>query len=83
MPGFIGKRLCRELVFVKPNKQKYEKECDKIRSMLREFDPYLETPSPDEFLLDVTNYIKSNNMDSDIGRIFIGDRIRKLIFEGT
>ena len=24
MPGFMGKKLCRELIFIKPNKEKYK-----------------------------------------------------------
>lgn len=54
IPGFIGKRICKELHFVKPNRSKYEKESEKIKNLLYEFDPLLETPSPDEFLLDIT-----------------------------
>ena len=51
--------------------------------MLMEFDPQLEIPSPDEFLLDVTNYLERHNINDDFGKIFIGDKIRKLIYEKT
>lgn len=83
LPGFIGRKLCRELLFVKPNRFKYEKESERIKELLREFDQNLEIPSLDEFLLDVTQYLKINNMDDDMGRLFIGDKIRKKIFEKT
>ncbi|CDW83427.1 dna polymerase iv kappa [Stylonychia lemnae] len=83
LPGFIGKRLCQELIFVKPNMAKYKKEYENIKNLLMEFDPQLETPSPDEFLLDITNYLRKNQMEDDIGRIFVGDKIRKLIQEKT
>lgn len=50
LPGFIGKKLCKQLVFVKPNRQKYEKESETIKELLREFDPNLECPSLDGLL---------------------------------
>lgn len=83
LPGFIGKKLCKELVFVKPNRSKYEKESEVIKEILKEFDQNLENPSLDEFLLNVTQYLKIHGMDDDVGRIFIGDKIRKLVFEKT
>ena len=83
LPGFIGRKLCRELVFVKPNRFKYERESERIKELLKEFDPYLEIPSLDEFLLDVTQYLKNNSMEDDIGRIYVGDKIRKIIYEKT
>ncbi len=58
LPGFIGKRLCPDLVFVKPNMPKYKKEIEVIKNMLLEFDSQIELPSPDEFLLDVTDYLR-------------------------
>jgi hypothetical protein len=36
-------------------------------------------PSPDEFVLDVTEYLNKHGFNSDLGRIFCGDKIRKLI----
>lgn len=81
LPGFIGKRLCPELVFVKPNMPKYKREIEVIKSLLLDFDAQIELPSPDEFLLDVTEYLRSQCMEDDFGRIFIGDKIRKLIFD--
>lgn len=67
LPGFIGRKLCKDLVFVKPNRQKYERESERIRDLLREFDPTLEIPSLDEFLLDVTTYLRVHNMEDDVG----------------
>lgn len=67
----------------RPNPKKYEKESDRIRDLLKQFDPNLEVPSSDEFLLDVTDYLKSHQMEDDIGRIFLGDKIRKIIYENT
>lgn len=47
--------------------------------MLKRFDSQLEMPSPDEFVLDVTEYLNKHGFNSDLGRIFCGDKIRKLI----
>jgi hypothetical protein len=50
---------------------------------LREFDKNLECPSLDEFLIDVTDYLRQNSMDNDVGRLFVADKIRKIIYENT
>jgi DNA polymerase kappa len=83
LPGFIGKRLCTDLIFVQPNLPKYKGISEQIKNLLKQFDPEVETPSPDEFLLDVSVYLQSYNLDNDLGRIFIGEKIRKLILKET
>lgn len=55
-PGFIAKRLCPELVFVKPDFSKYTKASEAVRAIFREFDENLESGSLDEAYLDVTDY---------------------------
>ena len=40
-------------------------------------------PSPDEFVMDVTKHIKTKGLDHDLGRIYTGDIIRKLIYDKT
>lgn len=37
----------------------------------------------DEFVLDVTEYLNKRGFNNDLGRIYVGDRIRKMIFEKT
>ncbi len=37
----------------------------------------------DEFLIDVTDYLRANSMDNDVGRMYVADKIRKIIFEAT
>jgi len=46
-----------------------------------EYDENVEQPSPDEFLLDITDFLKAKKLDHDLGKIFIGDKIRRLISE--
>lgn len=60
MPGFIGRRLCPELVFVKPNFQKYTRAAAATRAIFVRFDPEFEAGSLDEAYLDVTDYCRAN-----------------------
>ena len=83
MPGFIGKKLCPDLVFVKPNMDKYKAVTKGIKEILRNFDANIEVPSPDEFVLDVTEFLNLNQINHDMGKIYLGDKIRKLIFSKT
>jgi len=82
MPGFLGKKMCPELVFIRSNKDKYTRisETEFIR-FLKEFDQRLETAGLDEANLDVTDYLQSNGLDSADGRLFFGQKIRQSIQE--
>ena len=55
MPGFIGKKLCPELIFVKGHYEKYGIVADQIRSIIREYDPNFSSCSLDEVYLDLTD----------------------------
>ncbi|CAM9271352.1 unnamed protein product, partial [Choristocarpus tenellus] len=57
MPGFIGKKLCPELVFVKPDFDKYTKVAEQIRSIFRDYDPHMQSYSLDEAYLNVTQEV--------------------------
>ncbi len=80
MPGFIGRRLCPHLVFVKPNYPKYRQISDDFKSVLRLFDPKLESCGLDEANLDLTDFLVDNNLDNHLGRIFVATQIREKIF---
>lgn len=56
MPGFIAKKLCPQLIFVKNNGTKYAKASREVREVLREFDPALHG-SLDEAYMDLTAYV--------------------------
>lgn len=71
MPGFIGRRLCPHLVFIKPNYPKYRMISDQFKSVLREYDLKLESCGLDEANLDLTDYLVDNNLDNHLGRIFV------------
>ncbi len=62
MPGFIARKLCPELVFVKPDFQKYTKASQATRAIFRDFDPDFEAGSLDEAYLDITTYCEQHGM---------------------
>lgn len=57
MPGFVGKKICPDLIFIKPNYKLYRQISDKFKSVIEEFDPDLESVGLDEAAIDVTEYI--------------------------
>ena len=59
MPGFIGRKLCPQLVFVPPNFKKYEYVGNQIRQIIAEYDANYESHSLDEVYFDLTAYVQS------------------------
>jgi len=57
MPGFIGKKLCPELVIVPVNMQKYADESKLIREVFSEYDENFAPMSLDEAYIDITDYL--------------------------
>ena len=57
MPGFIGKKLCPNLVIVKPNFSKYQEVSHLVREVLAEYDPQFSPMGLDEAYLDLTDYV--------------------------
>ena len=60
MPGFIGRRLCPHLVFVKPNYPKYREVSEAFKKVLARYDARLESCGLDEANLDLTDYLMEN-----------------------
>jgi DNA polymerase kappa len=83
MPGFIGKKLEPKLVFVKPNYALYRQVSDQFKKILEEYDPDLESIGLDEASIDVTDFIRKNNLESQEGRIFLASKMRQQIKEAT
>ena len=83
MPGFIGKLLCPDLVFIEPNFNKYHEEGVKIREIFKEYDPDFESMGLDEGNLRVTEVLVSNGMDHDEGRQALARLIREKIWNKT
>jgi DNA polymerase kappa len=58
MPGFMGKKMCPELTFIRPNKEKYKRVSDEeFKPILREYDERLESIGLDEANIDITEYL--------------------------
>ncbi|KAK9820063.1 hypothetical protein WJX72_005623 [[Myrmecia] bisecta] len=62
MPGFIARKLCPELVFVRPDFAKYKAASDQTRAIFCEYDPEFEAGSMDEAYLDVTDYCHAHGI---------------------
>lgn len=71
MPGFIGKKLCADLVLVPPNFEKYTTVSKQIRSVLADYDSNYCPMSLDEAYLDITDNLQQRIKTSDIQRTFL------------
>ncbi|AND63677.1 DNA polymerase IV [Flavobacterium covae] len=76
MTGIQAKRLCPELIFVKPRFERYREISLKIRKIFYEYTDLVEPLSLDEAYLDVTQN-KKNNPSATL----IASEIRQRIFE--
>src|SRR5882724_7115979 len=78
MPSTTARRLCAELVFVKPRFDVYKEASRQIRAIFAEYTPLIEPLSLDEAYLDVTTNLKNIALATQIAR-----EIREQIFERT
>eukprot|EP00916_Digyalum_oweni_P013310 GHVL01021824.1.p1 GENE.GHVL01021824.1~~GHVL01021824.1.p1 ORF type:complete len:587 (+),score=72.33 GHVL01021824.1:1041-2801(+) len=83
MPGFIAKRLCPDIVFVKPNFEKYKGVSEKARAIMSEYDPSLECVSLDEAYLRVDPWLRARNKLTSTDKKELGCEIRRRMFEVT
>lgn len=60
MPGFIGKKLCPELIIVPCNFDKYKAVSSQIGAIFEQYDPNFCPMSLDEAYLDITDYLTKN-----------------------
>ena len=63
--------------FIKPNYKLYRSKSDQFKEILENYDPDLESIGLDEAAIDVTDFLRANNLESQEGRIFLGSKIRK------
>lgn len=61
MPGFIGKKLCPQLVIVPANYEQYGKVSKEIHEIFKLYDPNFSSVSLDEAYLDITDYLENEN----------------------
>ncbi|XP_068248260.1 DNA polymerase kappa-like [Palaemon carinicauda] len=67
MPGFIGKKLCPELIIVPTNFTKYRKASKEVQEVFAEYDPNFSPMSLDEAYLNITEYMQKN------GHLYVED----------
>ena len=58
MPSLTAKRLCPDLIFVRPRFDAYREVSHQIRAIFRDYTPHVEPLSLDEAYLDVTEDLK-------------------------
>lgn len=78
MAGYIARKNCPELIFVKPRFDRYKEISNQIRSIFYEYTDLVEPLSLDEAYLDVTNNKKGNPSAT-----LIAKEIRQKIVEKT
>ena len=78
MSGAQATRLCADLIFVKPNFERYKEVSKQIRNIFYEYTDLVEPLSLDEAYLDVTENKKGNPSAT-----LIAKEIRQKIFEAT
>ena len=83
MPGFIGKHLCKDLIFVEHKFERYQEISAQFKGILSEYDPYLESMGLDECNLDVTDYLIQHEINSPEGRESLVSEIRERINKAT
>ncbi len=76
MSGVQAKRLCPELIFVRPRFDRYKEISKKIRAIFKDYTDLVEPLSLDEAYLDVTTNKKGNPSAT-----LIAQEIRKRIFD--
>jgi DNA polymerase-4 len=76
MSGYMAKKLCPEIIFVRPRFDRYKEISKKIRKIFLEYTDLVEPLSLDEAYLDVTENKKGNPSAT-----LIAQEIRKRIFE--
>ena len=66
MPGFIGKKLCPQLIIVRTHFDKYRAVSKQVREILAEYDPNYCPMSLDEAYFDLTDYlVRRQEMSSE------------------
>lgn len=63
MAGFVAKKLCPELLMIKPNFEKYTAKAHEVREILADYDPRFESASIDEAYLNITEYCEEKHMN--------------------
>ena len=71
MPGFIGKKLCPNLIIVPTNFDKYTAVSKEVKSILREYDQNFCPMSLDEAYLDITEHVEKRQFMGESERMYL------------
>ncbi|XP_071167055.1 DNA polymerase kappa-like [Mytilus edulis] len=71
MPGFIGKKLCPELIIVPTHFDRYTDISKQVREVLAEYDPNFSPMSLDEAYLDMTEHFEKRFYLSEYERTVV------------
>ena len=71
MPGFIGKKLCPELIIVPTDFEKYTAVSKQVRSIMADYDPHFCPMSLDEAYLDITEHLEKRQTLEETERTFL------------
>nr|DBA23474.1 TPA: hypothetical protein GDO54_014387 [Pyxicephalus adspersus] len=78
MPGFIGKKLCPDLIIVPPDFNKYQAVCKEIRKVIAEYDPSYLPMSLDEVYMDITDHLEERLTWPEERRTYVkADNVQK------
>ncbi|KAA8913048.1 hypothetical protein FN846DRAFT_916487 [Sphaerosporella brunnea] len=80
MAGHIAKKVCPQLVFVKPNFERYNSKATEIREVLAKYDQRFEAASVDEAYLNITPYLQEHPKLTPDSLV---EQIRKEVLETT
>ena len=76
MPGFIGRKLCPQLIFVPCSFDKYQAAAEETRAIFARFDPQFMSGSLDEAYLDITQYCATNACTPEACAAALRDAVR-------
>lgn len=65
MAGFVAKKLCPDLILIKPNFDKYTAKANEIREVIAEYDPRFESASIDEAYINMTEYCQDHDISAE------------------
>eukprot|EP00736_Rhodelphis_marinus_P009390 Rmarinus@m.23423 len=82
MPGFIGLKLCPDLVMIPPDFTKYKAASMLVRQVFKEYDPNFQMMSLDEAYLDISDVVHSET-GSRLGPEGIVKELRRRVRELT
>lgn len=69
-PGFLGRKLCPDLIIVPCNFTKYRAVGNVVRKVFAEYDPNFSSHSLDEAYLDLTDHLKQRKDLTEAQRTF-------------